>query len=313
LDCAPFFLLAAMAAVPEALRQKWWAAFQAFDVDQSGTIDAKELSAVMASMKMVPQSGEVGAMIAAVDLDGDGVVSFQEFEQMMAASGRDRHTLTGFPSEPARRFSHVVQRHVRMRDVAKLITNQCTDFVDQFCRQHWENYADLPLFPGGEKTVENTPAWHDVYRKFAEEAELTVQSSLVLWGVASQQSFDSDFLEAVMQCNLLDDFLKLTEYEAFLNRMRGYVQQATQGTPVTDEQVPALLPNLERPSTPHGHQQTQRRLTELDSELAQLDMQRNRLLAERRRLIGCEVTPVTTAALKHDLEALRWKEDVGFD
>merc|ERR1712129_115804 len=167
--------------------------------------------------------------------------------------------------------------------------------------------GDLPLTPGEERTIEHQPAWFDIFRKFSEEAELTVQNSLVLWGVAKQQSFDNDFLEAVLQCNLLDEFLKLTEYEPFLNRMRGYVQQATLGAPVTDSQNPAHLP-----VTPHGHQLNQR-LTELDHELAQLDMKRNQLLAERRRLIGCEVTPVTTAALKHDLEALRWKEDVGFD
>lgn len=286
--------------VAEALRQKWQTAFAAFDLDQSGTIDSEELGAVMKSMNMVPQRGEVASMIAAVDLDGDNVINYQEFEQMMVIAGRDKTVKLG--------FSHVVQRHIRMKDVAKLISNQCTDFVDRFCREHWESYMELPLGAGEERGVEHQPAWYDIFRKFSEEAELTVQNSLVLWGVATKQSFDSDFLEAVLQSNLLDDFLKLTDYEPFLNRMRAYVQQGTMGAPVVDAQTPFHLP-----MTPHGHQPTQQRLTELDHELAGLDARRNVLLAERRRLIGCEVTPVTTAALKHDLEALRWKEDVGFD
>lgn len=288
--------------VPEALRQKWWAAFNAFDVNKSGTIDERELGAVMQHMNMVPQLGEVAAMIQAVDLDGDGTVNFNEFEQMMVTAGRDKSTRTG--------FSHVVQRHIRMKDVAKLISNQCTEFVDRFCRQHWESYMDLPMTPGEERAVEQQPAWFDIFRKFAEEAELTVQNSLVLWGVASQQKFDSEFLEAVVQSNQLEDFLKLTEYEPFLNRMRSYVQQATMGVPVTDGQAP--FDPVTRPVS-RGQQQKQQRLAELDREMAELDLRRNQLLAERRRLIGSEVLPVTTSALKHDLEALRWKEDVGFD
>merc|ERR1740129_2546778 len=218
----------------------------------------------------------------------------------MVLAGRDKISKTG--------FSHIVQRHIRMKDVAKLISNQCTDFVDRFCRQHWESYMDLPLGAGQEKGIEHQPAWCDIFRKFSEEAELTAQNALVLWGVASQQSFDKDFLEAVLQSNILDEFLKLTEYGPFLNRMRAYVQQGAQGAPVADASAPFQLP-----VTPHGHPQSQQRLTELDHELAELDAKRNQLLAERRRLIGCEVTPVTTMALKHDLEALRWKEDVGFD
>lgn len=280
--------------VSEELRARWYAAFQAFDKDGSGGIDANELTALMQSMRMVPQRGEVEAMIAAADHNGDRMISFQEFEWMMINSGRDKSV----------GFSHVVRRHIRMKDVAQLITTECTNFVDRFCREHMEAYRDLPA-EGNLQAVEHAPAWHDIYRRFSEEAELTVQNALILWGVASQKSFDEDFLDVVQNGNLLDDFLKLTEYQPFLERMRMYTQN----------QVPLfqLQNDIPRPTTPHRHGQTERKLSTIDRELAELDARRNALLAERRRIIGCEVVPVTTTALKQDLEARRWREEVGFD
>jgi hypothetical protein len=176
------------------------------------------------------------------------------------------------------------------------------------CQLQVKEYMDLP--DGSIQSVENNPSWYDCYKKFCEEAELTMQNVLVLWGVAAQKNFDSDSLDSIESGNLLDDFLKLTDYEPFLNRMRAYKQAEQTGMPPMDNGMPIHLP---RPMTPHTRQKTQQRLAELDMELAQLDSKRNALIAERRRLIGCEVEPVTTSCLKLELEARRWREDVGFD
>lgn len=294
--------VAAKAQVSEELRSKWRAAFTAFDLNGSGVIDAQELTAVMHSLKMIPHDGEVEAMIAAVDHDGDQAVNFEEFELMMVSSGRDK-TSCGKVG-----FAHVVDRHIKMGDVAKLITSECTSFVDRFCREHVAEYMDLPH--PDEKGMEHKPAWFDTYKRFTEEAELTMQTVMVLWGVAAQKSFDEDFLEAIQNGNLLDDFLRLTEYERFINRMRSYVHEQQSGVPVMD---PSVMAHIPRPMTPHTRARTQQRLAEIDQELSSLDMKRNRLIAERRRLIGCEVEPITTGCLKHELEARRWREDVGFD
>lgn len=289
------------AQVPEDVKRKWQAAFTAFDLKQTNSIDAEELASVMRSMNMIPKPGEVEAMIAAVDHDGDSKVSYIEFEAMMVSARRERsHGVTIG-------FSHIVDRHIKMSDVAKLVTTECTNFVDRFCREHVQQYMDLP--PEGTK-AEQKPAWYDTFKQFTEEAELTMQNVLVLWGVAAQKNFDTDFLDSVENSSLLDGFLKLTDYEPFINRMRAYVEAEKTGLPVMDGDVPYNLP---RPMTPHTRAKTQQRLAELDQELAKLDAQRNRLLAERRRLIGCEVEPVTTGCLKHELEARRWREDVGFD
>lgn len=290
-------VLAARDQVDAHTRMKWKQAFSSFDLKQNGVVDVEELTTVMSNLKMIPHAGEVEAMIAAVDHDGDNAVNFDEFELMMVSAGRGAKV----------GFSHVVERHIKMGDVAKLIANECTNFVDRFCREHVAEYLDLPH--PDEKT-EHKPAWFDTYKKFTEEAELTMQNVLILWGVASQKSFDQEFLENVERSNLLDDFLKLTDYERFIDRMRAYVTMHQTGAPMVDDTVPAHIP---RPMTPHTRQKTQQRLAELDFELANLDSRRNQLLAERRRLIGCEVSPVTTTCLKQELEARRWREDVGFD
>lgn len=280
---------------------KWRSAFVAFDLDHSGTINAQELASVMRSMRMIPKPGEVEAMIAAVDIDGDRAVSYDEFEAMMVSARREcSHGVSSG-------FSHVVVRHIKMGDVAKLIAQECTNFVDRFCRDHVREYMDLPA-AGAQ--CEQQPAWYDTYKQFCEEAELLMQNVLVLWGVAAQKNFDEDFLDNVENSNILDGFLKLTDYEPFINRMRAYVQSEQSGLPVMDGAVPFNLP---RPMTPHTRAKTQQRLAELDQELAQLDARRNRLLVERRRLIGCEVESITTNCLKHELETRRWREDVGFD
>lgn len=295
-------VIAAKGDVPESLRNKWRAAFASFDLKGTGVIDAEELTSVMHSLKMIPHDGEVEAMIAAVDHDGDHAVNFEEFELMMVAAGRDKSSFGKVG------FAHVVDRHIKMGDVARLITSECTSFVDRFCREHVAEYMDLPH--PEEKGIEHKPAWFDTYKRFTEEAELTMQTVMVLWGVAAQKSFDEDFLEAIQQGNLLDDFLKLTEYETFISRMRSYVHEQQTGMPVLD---PVAMAHIPRPMTPHTRAKTQRRLAEIDQELGGLDMKRNRLIAERRRLIGCEVEPITTGCLKHELEARRWRDDVGFD
>jgi len=294
-------LLVALEQVPEDVRTRWSSAFAAFDFKGTGLIDAEELTAVMQSMKMIPHRGEVEAMIAAVDLNGDHVVSYDEFELMMVSAGRAKGSGVNVG------FSHVVDRHIRIADVTNLITCECTAMVDRFCREHVEEYLDLPH--PDERVSEHKPAWFDTFKVFTEEAELTLQNVLLLWGVASQKNFDDEFLEAAQESNLVDDFLKLTEYEPFLDRMRAYVKQHQLGTPLLGSGAPPLP----RPVTPHTRARTQQRLAELDQELAELDSRRNKLLAERRRIVGCEITPVTTTCLKQEFEARRWRDEVGFD
>jgi centrin-1 len=67
-------------------------AFDLFDTDGSGTIDAKELKVAMRALGFEPKKEEVKKMIADIDKDGSGTIDFEEFLQMMTAKMGSRDT-----------------------------------------------------------------------------------------------------------------------------------------------------------------------------------------------------------------------------
>jgi len=66
-------------------RQEIREAFELFDTDGSGSIDAKELKVAMRSLGFEPKKDEIARMIADVDDSGDGEIDFDEFMVMMTA------------------------------------------------------------------------------------------------------------------------------------------------------------------------------------------------------------------------------------
>ena len=58
-------------------------AFNLFDLDGGGDIDARELGTVMRSLGQNPSDEELAAMIAEVDEDGSGNIEFEEFCTLM--------------------------------------------------------------------------------------------------------------------------------------------------------------------------------------------------------------------------------------
>lgn len=61
-------------------------AFSVFDVDKNGSITVDELQKVLGSLGEECTAGECRRMIAGVDQDGDGMISFDEFKMMMSGS-----------------------------------------------------------------------------------------------------------------------------------------------------------------------------------------------------------------------------------
>ncbi|KAG0453427.1 hypothetical protein HPP92_024731 [Vanilla planifolia] len=61
-------------------------AFSVFDLDRNGSISAEELACVMRGLGEGASVAQCRKMINAVDLDGDGLVSFEEFKNMMSKS-----------------------------------------------------------------------------------------------------------------------------------------------------------------------------------------------------------------------------------
>ncbi|KAL8171766.1 hypothetical protein V2J09_023570 [Rumex salicifolius] len=67
-------------------------AFELFDTDNSGTIDAKELNVAMRALGFEMTEEQIEQMIADVDKDGSGAIDFSEFCQMMTAKIGERDT-----------------------------------------------------------------------------------------------------------------------------------------------------------------------------------------------------------------------------
>merc|ERR1712124_193325 len=59
-------------------------AFDLFDTDGSGSIDAKELKVAMRALGFEPKKEEIQKMIQDVDDDGSGTIEFPEFMTMMS-------------------------------------------------------------------------------------------------------------------------------------------------------------------------------------------------------------------------------------
>ncbi|KAK3004244.1 hypothetical protein RJ639_018979, partial [Escallonia herrerae] len=74
-------------------RQEIKEAFELFDTDGSGTIDAKELNVAMSCIANISRDfplQQINQMIADVDKDGSGSIDFDEFVHMMTAKIGER-------------------------------------------------------------------------------------------------------------------------------------------------------------------------------------------------------------------------------
>lgn len=67
-------------------------AFDLFDTDNSGTISVQELTAAMKSLGFDTKNAVIYKMIEEMDQDGNGLISFEEFLDMMTARISDKNT-----------------------------------------------------------------------------------------------------------------------------------------------------------------------------------------------------------------------------
>ncbi len=65
-------------------------AFNLFDTDSNGQIDAKELKAALRALGFQVKKAEVRKMIADIDRDEQGTVSFDDFQEIMTGRMGDR-------------------------------------------------------------------------------------------------------------------------------------------------------------------------------------------------------------------------------
>ncbi|KAL6338971.1 hypothetical protein AAG906_024122 [Vitis piasezkii] len=76
--------------LPQRKRQEIKEAFDLFDTDGSGTIDARELNVAMRALGFEMTEEQITQMIADVDKNGSGAIDFDEFAHMMTAKIGER-------------------------------------------------------------------------------------------------------------------------------------------------------------------------------------------------------------------------------
>ncbi|XP_031569548.1 calmodulin-alpha-like isoform X1 [Actinia tenebrosa] len=76
-------LLSVMNKLTEEQIKEYEDAFNFFDKDKNGYITTRELGAIMRSLGQNPTEVELQEMVNEVDYDGNGVVDFHEFVNMM--------------------------------------------------------------------------------------------------------------------------------------------------------------------------------------------------------------------------------------
>ena len=74
----------------EEQRQEIKEAFDLFDTDGSGSIDAKELKVAMRALGFEPKKEEIKKMIADLDHEGNGVIDYNDFLDLMTVKMAER-------------------------------------------------------------------------------------------------------------------------------------------------------------------------------------------------------------------------------
>lgn len=80
-------------ALTEEQRQEIKEAFDLFDTDGSGKIDAKELKVAMRALGFEPKKEEIRKMISEVDRNGSGTIEYQDFLDLMTFKMGERDPL----------------------------------------------------------------------------------------------------------------------------------------------------------------------------------------------------------------------------
>ncbi|XP_066911264.1 calmodulin-like isoform X4 [Clytia hemisphaerica] len=111
-------------------------AFAIFDKNGDGTITTKDLITVMRSLGKNPTEDEIDDMINEVDTDGNGVIDFIEFLEMMAKMSTDvdetiKEAFYIFDSDGSGAISSEEFRKVMMTLGAQMTDEEVTEIIEE--------------------------------------------------------------------------------------------------------------------------------------------------------------------------------------
>ncbi|KAL7231809.1 hypothetical protein ACSBR2_009943 [Camellia fascicularis] len=113
-------------------RQEIKEAFELFDTDGSGTIDAKELNVAMRALGFEMTGEQIDQMIADVDKDGSGAIDFDEFVHMMTAKIGERDS-----KEELTKAFHIIDQDKN----GKISASD----IQQIAKELGENFSDREI------------------------------------------------------------------------------------------------------------------------------------------------------------------------
>jgi len=98
-------------------------AFKVFDPENTGTIVKDDLTALLRTMGQNPTDAEVNDMINEVDVDGTGILKFEDFHKFVKKLTRNRGDPENELREAYRRFDPDSEGFVSMDELRFVLTN----------------------------------------------------------------------------------------------------------------------------------------------------------------------------------------------
>jgi centrin-1 len=114
----------------EEQKQEIKEAFDLFDTDGSGSIDAKELKVAMRALGFEPKKEEIRKMVQDADKEGTGKIDFAEFLEMMTAKMAERDPLEEI-KKAFRLFDSEERGKISFKDLKKVAKELGENMTDE--------------------------------------------------------------------------------------------------------------------------------------------------------------------------------------
>lgn len=186
------------------------------------------------------------------------------------------------------------------REIWEMIAEELDAFSVRFLHLNAASLADLPPERPPSR-CEQRHEWFLIFQNFIAEAEMHLSRQMTRHGLLKEPQFEENFLDWAEHTDALGPFLKLIDYQGFINRARQYREHSTD--PVS-KWAEVLEPNAAQ------------RFQEIESRLAALEAEQSELIRERRWLLGRpehDEQPSAGKALQCQIERQRYKNEVGMD